>query len=128
MILMEILGSDFVFFSVDTTPPNLTIINPKNHSYYPENIFFNISGSENLDYCKFTLDNWTTNYTMNRYNSTDFNYVLILIEIGNYSAKFWCNDTMGNINDTTNISFSTSYPNINLDLIYPTSSIEVIQD
>ena len=121
------IGADFVFFTVDTTPPNLTIINPKNQDYYPENIFFNVSGSENLDFCKFTLDNWTTNYTMNRYNSTDFNYVLSAIGEGNYTTKFWCNDTLGNINSTTNISFSAYYPNINLDLVYPTQPINVVK-
>ena len=119
------VGADFVFFTVDTISPNLTIINPKNESYYPENIFFNVSGSENLDSCKFTLNNWTTNYTMNRYNSTDFNYVLNSIDAGNYIAQFWCNDSIGNVNIPANISFSALYPNINLDLIYPTQPINV---
>jgi len=119
------IGADFVFFSIDTTPPSLRIINPENNSYYPENILFNISGSENLDYCIFTLDDWTTNYTMNRYNSTDFSYVLNSISVGYYNSKFWCNDTMGNINNTENIYFSAYYPNIILNLIYPTSPIEV---
>jgi hypothetical protein len=119
------VGLDFVFFTMDTTAPNVTIISPKNDSYYPENILFNVSGSESLDFCKFTIDNWTTNYTMNRYNSTDFNYILNSVSVGSYVAKFWCNDTVGNVNNTANVSFSALYPNIKLDLIYPAQPISV---
>jgi hypothetical protein len=45
---------------------------------------------------------------MDRYNSTFFNYTNSSIPDGTYTAEFWCNDTVGNINNTENFNYTNS--------------------
>ncbi|MEM2956342.1 MAG: NosD domain-containing protein [Candidatus Pacearchaeota archaeon] len=89
----------------DTLAPLITIISPLNKTYFTNVIDFNISGNENLSHCFYTVDNWQTNITMTELNSTYF-YNITSLNKGNYLAKFWCNDTVGNINNTEKVSFT----------------------
>jgi len=92
-------------FSVDTTSPQLAIISPENKTYNISEINFNISSNEALDTCFYTIDNWQTNISMTKLNSTYY-YNITSLSDGSYVAKFWCNDSAGNINDTEQIGFS----------------------
>ncbi|MEM3405987.1 MAG: hypothetical protein QW117_03400, partial [Candidatus Pacearchaeota archaeon] len=90
---------------LDTIPPQLTIISPANITYNTNTIDFNITADENLDSCLYTIDNWQTNISMTKLNDTYF-YNITQLNDGSYTAKFWCNDTSGNINDTEQVGFS----------------------
>jgi len=90
----------------------ITIISPTNKTYNTTIISFNVSSDGNLSLCKFTVNNWATNYTMTEFNSTYFNYTNASMSQGSFLAEFWCNDSSGNINDTENTAFS-------VDSIYP---------
>jgi hypothetical protein len=119
------MGYDFITFVVDTSTPQLSIISPLNDSYYPAAIEFNISGNEALGFCRFTINNWQTNYTMSSFNTTYFNYTNSSIAPGSYTARFWCNDSLGNINNSEKVSFYVTYPHLAINLLYPTSPINV---
>ncbi len=100
------LNSSSVTFTVDNTPPLITINSPTNTTYSTSSIFFNINLNESGDLCKFTLNNWLTNYTMNKNTNTNFNYTNNSIADSSYTTKFSCNDSLGNINNTVQLTFS----------------------
>ena len=99
------------------TNPLLEIESPESKAYSIAQIDFNVSSNKQLSLCKFSIGN--TNYTMTNFNTTYTNYTNTSVLEGSYTAKFWCNDTIGNINHTESIIFSisTTAPAINLD--YP---------
>ncbi|MFH1801974.1 MAG: DUF2341 domain-containing protein [archaeon] len=121
----NLVGWDEVTFSVDTTPPGLVIESPENRSYYPEAIDFNITGSENLDTCLVSLDGWVTNYSMSEFNSTYFNYTNSSMTLGGKIARFWCNDSVGNVNGTESVGFGVNFPVLGLEVVYPTEDVNV---
>ncbi|MEM3405607.1 MAG: NosD domain-containing protein [Candidatus Pacearchaeota archaeon] len=96
----EILKENLISLSF-----NLLIISPQNTTYNTNTINFNITADENLDTCIYTLNNWQTNISMTKLNDTYF-YNITQLDDGSYTAKFWCNDTNGNINNKEQVSFS----------------------
>ena len=108
--------------TLEATPPKLTFISPINGSNYnTSSLLFNISANKVLSFCKFTLTDWATNYTMT-VNGTYANYTNGSISDGDYVSNYWCNDTKNNINKTETINFTidTTIPQINYS--YPTPS------
>jgi len=96
----------YTISNYDLTAPQITILSPLNINYTISLINFSLSSNENLSLCMFSIDNWTTNYTMSiNYSLTEANYTLANLEDNIYIARFWCNDTNNNINDTKQISF-----------------------
>jgi len=99
---------------IDSTPPQINITSPLNTTYTTNSINFNISSNEALSLCEFTINNWVTNYTMTLNSSnTGANYTNSTMSQGSHIAKFWCNDTSNNINNTESVTFF-------IDLFYPT--------
>jgi subtilisin family serine protease len=91
----------------ETIPPKLNITSPLNQTYASPSISFSIISNENLSYCKFSIDNFATNTAMNlTLSKREANYTNSSMENGNYLARFWCNDTQNNINNTETINFS----------------------
>ncbi|MFA6022748.1 MAG: NosD domain-containing protein [Candidatus Pacearchaeota archaeon] len=117
--------SDPNFLIIDTTFPLLNIISPLNDSYGPSLIEFNVSGSENLDSCKFSL-NLMTNITMNRFNETYFYSTYPILASGSNNVVFTCNDSANNINFTS-VFFSTKYPSVSINFTYPENGIELVR-
>lgn len=107
----------------DTTPPQITIVSPLNQTYSTTTISFNVSANENLGACRYTLNNWVTNYTMT-VAGTKAGHVNSTMSQGSKTAKFWCNDTSGNINNTMQVTFSifidTTPPS--LSITYPANT------
>ena len=94
-------GSDDVFFTIDNTGPVLIINQPINQTYSTtRTIPFEVSGNEAMDVCLYSLDDWVTNQTMTEFNSTWFNYTQTSVADGGYTARFSCNDTIGNYNNS----------------------------
>jgi len=90
---------------IDNVKPRVTVIAPLAQNYSDASMDFNVSLDEEGNMCIFTLDSWLSNYTMLRLNATHFGYRNSSIGIGTYTAKFWCNDTTGNINNTLQVVF-----------------------
>jgi parallel beta-helix repeat protein len=87
--------------------PGITIGSPANTTYYASTIDFNVSSSENLSSCKFTLTNWAINYSMMiNASKTGANYTNTSISDRGYTARFWCNDTANYVNNTEQVTFS----------------------
>ncbi|MEM4318648.1 MAG: S8 family serine peptidase [Candidatus Pacearchaeota archaeon] len=104
--------------TIDTILPSITIISPENITYTTSTISFNISGNEILDFCQYSINEWITNVTMVKYNSTYF-YNLTNLSDGSYIARFWCNDTAGNINNTELVWFSVNATPPSIAIINP---------
>jgi hypothetical protein len=102
--------------STDVTPPGVTINSPTDKNYSTSSIDLNVSLSEDVYYCSYSLDSGVTNVSMENsatsnvtYNSTNNS-----IADGHYTARFYCNDTSNNWNlsESTGFTIDTLYPSI----------------
>ncbi|GEM_PF-1395097 len=109
-------------YSQDTVAPNIIIKSPTNTTYSTSTINFNVSSNENLSFCKFTINNWESNYTMTRYNDTYFNFTNSSVPEGSYIAKFWCNDTLNNTNNTETKAFAVDTTKPLMTIVSPTNT------
>lgn len=116
-ITPELYNISLDYTILDNTPPQVTIISPLSRNYSVSSIDFNVSLNEAGDSCKFSLDNWATNYTMTKFNNTYFNHTKSLSD-GSYTTKFSCSDIFGNVNNTETKTFSidTTIPSLNIIL------------
>ncbi len=96
---------------VDTTPPSVTITSPTTTTYNTPSILFNITATDtttSVDSCWYSLDAGATNQTLTQDGSTNYyNYTNSSVpDGGSYTAHFWCNDSVGNLNDTESAVFT----------------------
>jgi concanavalin A-like lectin/glucanase superfamily protein/FG-GAP repeat protein len=111
-------GRNTGVFSVDSSPPILTITSPTNTIYDTSSVTFSLDSNENLSSCKYTLNDWVTNYTMSldtppiEASSTNNS-----MSEGIHNVKFWCDDLNGNINDGEEVNFTVDFtaPNVTLN-------------
>lgn len=100
---------DILYLTEDLQYPTITIQSPTATTYTSTTIDFNITLDEEGDTCIYSLNNFLTNYTMtkqgyvNEFKSTGTHAGL---QEGSNTLIFRCNDTSGNINDTTSITFT----------------------
>lgn len=96
-----------ITFTIDTTPPTITISQPWNTTYDNNTINFNVTGDEPLDWVNVEISGYNnTNFTN---QSNEWNYLNDSLPDGTYEAKFWFNDTAGNMN-TTSVWFTINFP------------------
>ena len=107
--------------TVDTSAPAVNLIYPLSGSNYSAtSVNFNITASDSItavNSCWMTLNNGLTNNTL-VLTGTSYNYTNSSIGNGNYLAKFYCNDSVNNINNTltSNFTVDTIAPNLTLSL------------
>jgi len=108
------INSSFVRFTIDTTPPSLSIIHPTDlTTYSTANISLNFSASDSglgLDTC------WYKNGTGEENNTIDcsVNWTIIQTD-GTHQIFMWANDTLNNIaKDNHTYTISTAAPAITL--------------
>lgn len=94
-----------VFFSVDTTPPTITIINPTDN-VTSGNVAFLFNFSEEIDTAMYSLDG-AANVTNNVLN-TSWSGSLGSISVGEHNITVWANDTIGLTNETTKFFNATA--------------------
>ena len=98
----------------DNTAPNVTIVSPTNTTIGGTSITFNLTVQDDVSLgrggCWYSLNSGTDNYTMSNTSASGFNATNSSIKDGGYNAKFWCNDSYGNVNNSKSISFSISNP------------------
>lgn len=111
------IGNEEVF--VDIINPNVTINTPQNISHSTTTIDFNITAidEDRIDSCFFTLNSGVTNTTLlNTTTNDDYNFTNSSMAQGSHTAKFFCNDSIGNINNSESVTFivDTIPPSINI--------------
>ena len=111
------LTEDIVIFNVssfsnytigegpETTPPTVNISSPTATTYTSSTIEINITLNEE-GYCEYSLDLGTTNNTLTSADNLTFTGTSSSLSNTDYTISAFCNDTIGNRNDTTNISFT----------------------
>jgi hypothetical protein len=95
-------------FNVDRTGPAVIVISPGSYTNLSTNLVFNVSSVDALigsGSCWMTLNNGVNNVTMTKAGNY-FNATNASIAAGNYLAKFYCNDTFGNLNGTETLNFT----------------------
>ncbi|MBI5148468.1 hypothetical protein HZA33_02195 [Candidatus Pacearchaeota archaeon] len=112
---------DFVFvnitYIIDNAAPNLTIISPLNQTYTTTAIGFNVTLNENGSSCLLELDK-ASNISMNKEsNNRNFNYTNSSMTQGSHVARFYCNDTAGNMNLSTSNSITFNISDITPPII-----------
>jgi len=101
---------------LDTVAPNLTINSPIATTYSVSTILFNataIDFTTFVDSCWYTLNSGATNQTLSRAGtSNSYNFTQTSVADASYTARFYCNDTANNVNNTETKAFTidTSVP------------------
>ncbi len=98
----------------DTTPSNVSVTYPSNNSNYSlSSINFNITVLDNYKIaprgiCWYSLNSGTNNNTMTNTTTapTMWNATNTSLADGNYVAKFWCNDSANNANNSELVNFT----------------------
>jgi len=95
---------------IDSINPNLTIDYPTNNlNLSQSSINFNITIAESgsgMDSCLYSLNSGTNNYTMSNTSATEYNATNSSIGDGTYTANFYCNDSVNNLNNSESIVFT----------------------
>ncbi|MCG2723686.1 PGF-pre-PGF domain-containing protein, partial [archaeon] len=96
----------------DVTPPTITILSPLNQSYAQKWVWANITLNEAGSWCGVSL-NGTTNQTLSNTSTTAWYLNLTVPSEGSNNMKFYCNDTAGNMGNSSLVYFT-------IDTIKPT--------
>jgi len=109
-------GSAQEYFTVDTTPPTITILSPQNTTYNTTTLWLNFTYTEaNLDTCWYQYNGTNTslpscsNQTFTALNNQQSTLIL------------WMNDTAGNINHAS-ITFTVDTIQPSVTLISPSNA------
>ena len=101
--------NNIIYLTSDLQSPTLTIDSPTSSTYSTTTIYFNITLDEEGDTCIYSLNNFLTNYSMTKQGwVNEFKGNSYVPEGYSYTARFWCNDTSGNVG-TNQVTFRISY-------------------
>jgi hypothetical protein len=102
-------NKDIVFTLTENIAPQITINSPTpSQAFTTSSVLLNVTINENGT-CLYSTNAGTTNSSMDTTNNLTFTKTLSLAD-GSYTANFYCNDTLGNMNNTMNVSFSIAVP------------------
>ena len=102
----------------DSTPPTITINSPLNISYTNTTSVFNATINENGT-CIYSL-NSGANISMTNNDNRTFTAENSSMLQGSHTARFYCNDTTGNLN-TTSITYFIDSTSPNVTIVTPTN-------
>lgn len=97
------MNSTSITFTVDTIPPTIIVQSPANKSYMTSTIWFNVTGSEILNWCGYSLDG-AANVSMTNSSGNWNKYVAV--PDGNHAVVYSCRDTSGNANKSLPVYFT----------------------
>ncbi len=107
------------YFLIDTINPNIFINSPLNQSYTTSTTLFNITGTDiHIDSCWYSLDG-TGNITLENLSGNYWNATNSSMTEGSHTAQFYCNDTIGNLNDTESVTFFIDLFNPVVNILSP---------
>lgn len=96
--------SQKIFFSIDTHPPEFSILSPEPRTYNVTNISLNVTFSEPVSWVRYSLDG-KTNVTLNMNNTVSFDHSLTELSEGKHNLTFYACDRFGHIGASDNIEF-----------------------
>jgi len=99
------VNSSFRYWTLDTTPPGITIDSPGNQSYRSFWLWANLTLDENALWCGYSL-NGSNNVSMGNDSATHFYHNLSGLNEASHNITFSCNDTVGNMNATQTLHFT----------------------
>ncbi len=100
-----------VDFVVDTVAPEISIISPRNQTYTYSTLDFNVSSTEILSQCWYSLDS-AENKSMTEINNTYFANTTQVAD-SQHTIEFYCNDTAGNTGtNSTEFTVDTTGPQV----------------
>ncbi|MBX4196406.1 LamG domain-containing protein [Candidatus Pacearchaeota archaeon] len=110
----------FNLATLDTTAPQVTIIEPTSKIYGSNSLQFNVSLTE-PGTVLYSLDGGAKNYSMTGNNSnTGFNATNASIADGIYTFSAYANDTAGNNNYTVSVTFQVDAKKPDVNFTNPT--------
>lgn len=120
----NILGNYTIIF--DETAPSVTINSPLNQTYSSISTLFNITAIDgtSVDTCLYSLNGGTTNISLtnsgNYWTTTNASMTQ-----GSHTANFYCNDTLGNLNNTEKVTFFTDSISPLLSIVSPSDGYNI---
>ncbi len=122
---LNILGIASSNFSLtyDLTFPTLNITSPLNNTWHNAGVF-NLSLNENGS-CIYSLNFGINNYSMSSSDNQNFNATNLTIVEGRYNLSYYCNDSAGNLNMSSGISFNIDTAAPNISLISPADAYSI---
>jgi len=84
--------------TLDTVAPVITVNQPAATNLSTASVNFNVTTNENTQYCNYSLNSGTTNYTLSNNGMRDFNATNTTIANGTYTAAYYCWDYAVNFN------------------------------
>jgi hypothetical protein len=101
---------DLSFTLVENIVPQVTINSPTaSQTFTTSSVLLNVTLNENGT-CLYSTNSGTTNNSMDTSDNLTFTKTLSSLSDRSYTANFYCNDSVGNRNDTINVSFSVAVP------------------
>jgi uncharacterized protein YneR len=97
--------SDVVYFSVDTTPPTITIISPQNTAYSTTSVDLNFTVNEETVWIGYSLDG-VDNVTISG------NTTLTGLSEDLHDLVVYANDTVGNMGVSSTVNFVVQIPQV----------------
>ncbi|MBL7206445.1 MAG: S8 family serine peptidase [Candidatus Aenigmarchaeota archaeon] len=101
-------------WSDNKTSPNSSGLYTENQSYQ-----FNITWSDSFTIDVVIFEFNGTNYTAENRTGNEYYYNMFNLTLGNYSYKWYANDTSGNVNSTDSWTYAINEPDISIILISP---------
>jgi len=100
-------NSTTVYFSIDTTPPAITVQSPLNYTYNMIGVWANVTLTETGN-CSLSLDG-AANVSMANSGGDHHNRRISITGLGQHYVTFYCTDTEGNPNSASaTVYFSSS--------------------
>ncbi|MFH1786146.1 MAG: hypothetical protein ABH829_00630 [archaeon] len=118
--------SGAINFTVDTTPPAITILSPVDQTYPVRSVWANISVDTEADWCGYEMDTNGTNISMSS-AGLYWHYNISGLENENHNVTFHCNDTLGNMNSSEVQNFVVNTKGSTITVLTP-ESITYITD
>lgn len=117
-IISEIYG---FYESLDNTPPQITINRPINSTYTNDTLEFDISLDEDGSWCYYSIDDGGNITMTNQTGSWNHVNTTIMNMDTTYNVTFYCSDTIGNENSTSNYftvmnNYNCYYSNISTEI------------
>jgi hypothetical protein len=98
-----------ISFTVDTIPPIVTVQSPSNTTYLTTTVWVNVTLNEAGSWCGYNLDSVASNTTMQN-SSGNYNSQITGLSEGGHNVRFYCNDTVGNMNGSIITYFTVGIP------------------
>jgi hypothetical protein len=112
-----VIRSEVVFFTVDTTPPTVSVAAPVNATYGPSVVPLNFTVNEPASWMGYSLDGQEN-------NTVTGNMTLPELLVGRHMLTVYANDTAGNMGVLDNVTFTVA--NASLVSFKPSSTTSVI--